>query len=348
MTDLAKELELAIGKERVRKEGGSVVVRPPDVKVLSKVVKLAAGKRLPIGTAWNAPVRVDLSDMNRVLAWDVDACAVTVEAGVPCARLFEFLYERNFLAPVPMAPVAVGEWAEAGTPGFGAFGLGGPAAAIRGVQALTLDGGLVETSPTRVAPGPHDLRGLFVAGKRSLGIVTAVTLQLRPRGTLRSLSYTFADGGALGKALAAVARSAAVSPVHVGFAPTPPALHVVLATDSDLLPVEEAELDKLLAAAAGAAPAKAQASLAETGLQKPLAQSAQQWPKIPVHSLETPLRGRLVPVSEVAAGPSSPGFLADRTQAFVADGEPPSRDGFLRMVKLLKEHLDPSRIYGAY
>lgn len=320
MSDLARELELAIGKDRVRKEGGSVVVRPSDVKVLAKAVKLAAGKRLSVGTAWNAPVRVDFSDMNRVLAWDMDACAVTVEAGVPCARLFEFLYERNFLAPLPIAPVAVGEWAEAGTPGFGAFGLGGSAAAIRGVQAVTLDGGVVETSPSRVVPGPHDLRGLFVAGKRSFGIVTAVTLQLRPRGTLRSLLYTFADGAALGKALAAVAKSASVSPVHVGFAPDPPALHAVLATDLDLLAVEEAELDKLLAAAAGAAPTKAQASLAETSLQKPLAQSAQQWPKVPVHTLATPLRGRLVPVSEAAAGPPGPGFLADRTQAFVADG----------------------------
>lgn len=343
--DLTQELKWLVGKGRVRREGGSIVVRPSDVKVLSKVVKLAAKKRLPVGTAWNAPVRVDLSDMNKVLAWDVDACAVTVEAGVPCARLFEFLSERNFLAPVPIGPIPVGEWVEAGTPGFGAFGLG---VAVRAVQAITLDGEIVETGPSRVAPGPYDLRGLFVAGRRNLGIVTAVTLQLRPRGALRSLSYTFADGAALGKALAAVAKSAAVSPVHVGFTPDPPALHAVLATDPDLLPVEEAELDKLLAAAAGAPPAKAQAPLAEAGLQKPLAQSGQQWPKVPVHPLQTPLRGRYAPVAEVAAGPSSPGFLVDRTQVFVADGEMPSREGFLRMVKLLKEHLDPPRIYGAY
>lgn len=346
--DLAQELKWLAGRERVREEGGSVVVRPAGVKVLSRVVKLAAKRRLPVGTAWNAPVRIDFSDMNRVLAWDIDACSVTVEAGVPCARLFEFLYERNFLAPVPIVPVGVGEWVELGSPGFGAFGLGGPAAAVRGVQVVTLDGDLLDTDPARVVPGPHDLRGLFVAGRRSLGIVAAVTLQLRPRGTLRSLSYAFADAATLGKAVAAVAKSAAVSPVHVGFTADPPALHAVLASDPDLLPAEEAELDRLLAAAAGAPPAKAQASLAEAGLLRPMAQSAVQWPRVAVHPLQTPLKGRLAPLSEVAAGPPGPGFLADRTQVFLADGEAPAREGHARVVKLLKEHLDPPRIYGAY
>ncbi|MEM3086591.1 MAG: FAD-binding protein [Halobacteria archaeon] len=346
--DVAQDLRWTVGKDRVRREGGSIVVRPPDAKVLSRVVKLAAKKRLPVGTAWNAPVRVDLSDMNKVLVWDMDACSVTVEAGVPCSRLFEFLYERNFLASIPIATVPVGEWAETGTPGFGAFGLGGPATAVRGVQALTLDGDFLDTGPSRAASGPFDLKGLFLGGRRALGIVAAVTLQLRPRGAVKSLSYAFADGAALGKALAALARSVAVSPVHVGFTPGPPALHAVLATDPDLLPVEEAELDKVLAAAAGAPPAKAQASLAEAGLQKPLAQSAAQWPKVPVHPLQTPLRGRLATVAEVAAGPSVAGLLVDRTRAFVADGEMPARDGFLRIAKLLKEHFDPPRIYGAY
>lgn len=344
--DLSQELKWLVGRGRVRREGGSVVVRPASVREVARVVKVAARRRTPVGTAWNAPVRLDLSDMNRVLEWDIEGCGIKVEAGAPCTRLFEFLYERGFVAAIPVAPVPVGEWAEAGTPGFGSLGLGGPAAAVRALQAVTLDGEVVETSPCRVGPGPYDLRGLFLSGGRSLGIVTAVTLQLRPRGSVGSLLYTFADGAASGKAIAALSRSAAVSPLHVGFDTR--TLHVVLSTDPDLLPLEEAEVDRLVAEAAGSAPEKAAGSLADAGLLRPLSHSGLQWEKIPLHPLQTPVRGRLVPVSEIASGPPGPGLLADRGRAFLADGEAAPREGFQRMVRLTKEHLDPGRIYGAY
>ncbi len=129
---------------------------------------------------------VALTRMNKVVALDANARQVTVEGGITYGHLCPYLHEKGFalhnLASLPHISVA-GACATA-THGSGMTN-GNLATAVTGLELVTADGSLVQLSQVSDRAKLH----AAVVGLGALGIVTKVTLAIRPTFLMRQHVY---------------------------------------------------------------------------------------------------------------------------------------------------------------
>lgn len=167
------------------------VARPQSAEEVAGLVRMAAAERLPVvpraaatTTYWNSvPVRgglvLDLTGMRSIAAVDAAIPAVTVGPGVRWEELEAALQREGFATlsyPTSAPSATVGGWFSMEGFGIGSLAHGSLAGQVVRVQVVLADGRIVDT-----ARGEGFTVEQFAGAEGTLGVVTEITLRVRPR-----------------------------------------------------------------------------------------------------------------------------------------------------------------------
>jgi glycolate oxidase FAD binding subunit len=193
MSDSEQDGFAGIGLERER-EGS--VERPADLEALREVVRQASRTGRPVfprggGTAteWGALRRGDglvleTTGLDRVIDYPASDMTITVEAGITLAAVQAILGkegQRLTLDPPRADRATVGGIYATGWSGPRRFGLGLPRDQIIGISFVTGEGTLVHGGGRVVKNvAGYDFPKLLTGSGGTLGIITQVTLKVRP------------------------------------------------------------------------------------------------------------------------------------------------------------------------
>jgi glycolate oxidase len=195
-----------------------VVVQPLSTDEVSAVVRVAAGRGIPVvargaGTAQTGgpvPVRggivLDLSRMNRILELHLEDLQVLLEPGVVHAELNQLLAPRGlFFPPDPGSSqmCTIGGMVANNTSGMRAVKYGATAEYVLGLEVVLADGTVITTggraSRALKSVSGYDLTRLFVGSEGTLGIITKVRLKVIPaperHGVVVAAFSTLKDAG---------------------------------------------------------------------------------------------------------------------------------------------------------
>lgn len=185
------------------------VVWPRTTAEVQVIVRWAVEQRIPLipygagsgvagGTLASADaVVVDLKRMNRVLALDEKSLLVSVQPGVIGEDLERWLLRRGYTLghfPSSIYCSSVGGWAAARSAGQLSTKYGKIEDMVVSQEIVLPSGGLVRTKDTpRAATGP-DWDQLFIGSEGTLGIITKLTLAIRPAPERREFrAFRFPD-----------------------------------------------------------------------------------------------------------------------------------------------------------
>ncbi|HEY3317829.1 MAG TPA: FAD-binding and (Fe-S)-binding domain-containing protein [Coriobacteriia bacterium] len=188
------------------------VVRPKSEDEIVALVKVAAAEGLelvPRGASTSGyggvlptdgAVVVDLSGMARMLSVDREGTCVTVEPGIIWEVLERELHKQGLdlrLYPSSAPSSTVGGWLAQGGSGFGSYEYGEFKRNVLSARVVTPHGEVTE------ARG-EDLSGLVADAEGTTGIITRITIAVRPLEEHVVRLIAFPDARSLGAALAEV------------------------------------------------------------------------------------------------------------------------------------------------
>jgi alkyldihydroxyacetonephosphate synthase len=143
-----------------------------------------------------AAISVDLARLTGLVAVDAESLTATVLAGTTGPQLEAALAEHGLTLghhPQSFEFATVGGWVATRSAGQASTGYGAIAELVSGLRCATPAGELVARPLPATAAGP-DLRQLVVGSEGALGIVTEVTLRVRPRPAARRYeAWSFAS-----------------------------------------------------------------------------------------------------------------------------------------------------------
>ncbi|HEU4657082.1 MAG TPA: FAD-binding oxidoreductase [Capillimicrobium sp.] len=187
-----------------------------------------------------AAIALDLARLDRLAAVDPVSLTATVEAGMTGPQLEAALAEHGLTFghhPQSFEFSTVGGWIATRSAGQASTGYGRADELVVGLRCATPIGELVARAVPATAAGP-DLRQLVAGSEGALGVITEVTLRVRPRPAERRYeAWSFPSFAAGADALRALEQSGAAPDV------------------ARLSDEEEMRLNRLLAAHTAAAPA---------------------------------------------------------------------------------------------
>ncbi|UNI14965.1 D-lactate dehydrogenase (cytochrome) [Purpureocillium takamizusanense] len=168
------------------------VVRPASTEHVAAVARICSRYRVPMvpygaGSSvegnFSAPfsgVCIDLSAMDRIVAFHPDDMDVVVEAGVNWTRLNEAIKPSALFLPLDPSPTAlIGGMVATNCSGTNAAKYGTMKDYVINLTVVLADGTVVRTRnrPRKTSAG-YNLNGLFAGSEGTLGIITEVTLKL--------------------------------------------------------------------------------------------------------------------------------------------------------------------------
>lgn len=197
--------------------GPMPMVRPDSVAALGDIVRQAGAERTalyPIGgqtmvdlgqTPATLGKAVDVRGLDRIIDFPARDMTITVEAGIPLAQLSEILAKENLRLPIDVPKpesATLGGAVAANVSGSRRYGFGTLRDFVIGISAIN-DEGREFKAGGRVVKNVagYDLCKLLVGSLGTLGIITQLTLKLRPRAEEQALVILGCSGGELSSVL---------------------------------------------------------------------------------------------------------------------------------------------------
>lgn len=172
------------------------VVMPENAQQISEILKLANKERIPViarggGTselggcvAWHGGIILELRRMNKITTIDADNLMAVVEPGVICEKLNNEAkkFELVFPPTVPTESVAtLGGMVASNSSGLRSAKYGATTDYVLALEVVLADGRLVQLGrPVYKTSSGYDLVHLFVGSEGTLGIITEITIKLKP------------------------------------------------------------------------------------------------------------------------------------------------------------------------
>ncbi|MCD6383636.1 MAG: FAD-binding protein [Thermoplasmata archaeon] len=173
-----------------------VVVRPHSTEEVSRIVKLANRRKIPImprgaGTALagqavpvDGGIVIDLQEMNKVLDIRVEDLYVIVQPGVVYAELNKILKPYGFFFPPTPGSASVctiGGMVAVNASGMRALKYGATRDYVMALEVVLPTGEVVRMGTRTIKNSSgYQLEKLFVGSEGTLGVITEVTLRLQP------------------------------------------------------------------------------------------------------------------------------------------------------------------------
>ena len=198
------------------------VARPATTAEVAAVVRCCAEHGVPIvpqggntGLCGGATphesggeVVVSLTRLNRVRALDVDNATLTVEAGLPLARVQQAAADAGLLFPLSLAAegsCAIGGNLSTNAGGTAVLRYGNARELVLGLEVVLADGRIWNgLKGLRKDNSGYDIKQLFLGSEGTLGIITAAVLKLFPKP--RTSATAFAAVADVGAAIALLGR----------------------------------------------------------------------------------------------------------------------------------------------
>ncbi|MEV4344458.1 FAD-binding oxidoreductase [Actinoplanes sp. NPDC049596] len=179
-----------------RKGDPQVVVRPGCTAEVSAVLRLCAGRGVPVvpqggmtglvsgGVPGGDEVVLSLERMNRVEEFDRSTRTMTVQAGCTLAAVQDLAAGEGLLFPLDVAPrmsATIGGAVATNAGGLRVLLYGMMRELVLGLEVVLADGTVVDGLHKLVKNNAgYDLKQLFIGTEGTLGVVTRATLRLRP------------------------------------------------------------------------------------------------------------------------------------------------------------------------
>jgi glycolate oxidase len=208
----AEEIAAIVGIENVITERAECICYSRDMSVhegipdmivyagsaseVSKIMKLAHENKVPVTARGSGSsvtgavlpveggVLLDLSKMNKILEINTENFYARVEPGVICQQLNVALAKHNmFFPPDPGSAIVatLGGMVNTNASGLRAVKYGTTREYVKGLEVVLADGTIIHTGT--IAPKSatgYDLTHLFVNSEGTLGIITEITLKIKP------------------------------------------------------------------------------------------------------------------------------------------------------------------------
>ncbi|SUS06569.1 conserved hypothetical protein [uncultured Defluviicoccus sp.] len=194
---------------RIEAAAPVAVVRPRTVAEVSAVLRVAnqglfgvvpyagasgvCGGVVPEGPA----ISLDLRELTGIAHFNPTDCMVTAYAGTPAAELEKFLNEKGFTTghyPQSLPLASIGGLVATRSSGTFSSKYGNIEDMVIALEVVLADGRVIANKATpRAATGPR-LSDLYIGSEGALGVITQVTLRIRPLPEARCFrGIAFAD-----------------------------------------------------------------------------------------------------------------------------------------------------------
>jgi FAD/FMN-containing dehydrogenase len=188
------------------------VVRPASTAEVAAIVVCCAEHGIPVvpqggntGLCGGATPHQDgsevvlsMSRMNRMRALDVENATLTVEAGMPLARVQQIADEAGLLFPLSLGSegsCTVGGNLATNAGGTAVLRYGNARELVLGLEVVLADGRVWDgLKGLRKDNTGYDIKQLFVGSEGTLGIITAAVLKLFPRARASATAFAALSG----------------------------------------------------------------------------------------------------------------------------------------------------------